>query len=314
MKSYLKFLLLLFGIFSITAYSQEDVESPDGEDEPPEGEYGEGEEPMEGEEDGEEPMEDGEESDGQDEDGGMEKMEAISPEHALALHKKIDANGNGKVSLAEIMDYAHKMRRALAKSELDEVMADSDTNKDGKLDWKEFLGDASEISEEDQNEKSKTFKELDTNNDQAIDHNELAQMYHHHISDEVEAKLTDIAMKDKDLDKNGKLTLEEFFQHLHAEGEEKVDIPDEDKEVFKKLDTDGSGDLTLKELKAWESNAFQAEEATRKMFEMMDKDKDNHVTAEEMQAAREEVAEHADYEPQMYLTQWAEQHAGKNEL
>jgi len=29
-------------------------------------------------------------------------------------------------------------------------------------------------------------------------------------------------------------------------------------EIFKKLDTDGSNSLTLKELKAWESGSFQA--------------------------------------------------------
>jgi len=225
-----------------------------------------------------------------------------------ALHKKIDENGNGKVSLAEVTDFAHKMRRALAKAEMDEVMKDMDADKDGKLSWPEFLGDAGEVPEEEQNDKHSQFKDLDLNNDQALELNELAQMYHHHINDKVETDLTNLAMKDKDLDKNGALSLREFFLHLQVEGEDPVEIEAEDQELFKQLDTDNSGSLTLKELKAWESGSHQAEMAAKKLFEKADKNKDNVLTAEEMADVRQELADDKDYEPQMYLSQWAEQH------
>jgi len=324
MKSYVKLSFVLFGILLLTAHCKdaagmeaadyeedpgsEGEDVPEGDDMPEgaEGEEDEGE-MSEGEE-GDLP-EDGEEGEEDAEGDDMDKMEALTPEQMSALHKKIDGNGNGKVSLAEVQDFAHKMRRELAKSELDEVMKDMDTDKDGKLNWAEFLGDAAEVPEEEQNEKQKQFEELDTNKDKTIDMDELAQMYHHHTNDLVETELTNVAMKDKDQDKNGVLSLEEFFQHLSMEGEAPADIPEEDKEIFKKLDTDGSGSLTLKELKAWESGSFQAEEAARKLFVHADKDKDNHLTAEEMTEARHDIAADKDYEPQMYLSQWAEQHA-----
>jgi len=332
MKSYLKLSLVLFGMLLMTAHCQEDDAPDDGEGEDPpdgevdheegevEGEEGDGEgEDMEGEHEGGEDdgaeIHEGDEDEGEGEsEEGMEMPAALTLEQMNTLHKKIDVNGNGKVSLAEVTDFAHKMRRELAKSELDEIMKDMDLDKDGKLNWAEFLGDASEIPEEEQNEKQKQFGELDTNKDKSIDHDELAQMYHHHTNEGVETELTNVAMKDKDIDNNGVLSLKEFFQHLQQEGEEPMEIPAEDQEVFKKLDADGSGTLTLKELKAWESGSFQAEEASRKLFAKADKDQDNHVTAEELSQASQEIAEDQDYEPQMYLSQWAEQHAEKGEL
>jgi len=297
MKSYLKLSLLLFGVLLFSAHCQEGQEvATDDQEEVEEFKHEDGE----GDED--------------EDDGGMEKMDPLTPEQMKLLHKKIDANTNGKVSLAEVTDFAHQMRRELAKSELDDIMKQHDTNKDGKLTWTEFLGDAGEIPEEEQNEKHVHFKELDVNKDEALDMDELAQMYHHHTNEKVETELTNVAMKDKDTDKNGVLSLREFFQHLQIEGEDLVDIEEEDQKVFKDLDTDNSGTLTLKELKAWESGGYQAEEAAKKLFAMADKDKDNVLTLEEMNAIRHEVADHDDYEPQMYLTQWAEQHAQHGEL
>jgi Ca2+-binding EF-hand superfamily protein len=144
------------------------------------------------------------------------------------------------------------------------------------------------------------FKDLDDDKDNALDLEELTGMFHHHINDKVETKLTAVAMKDKDTDKNGALTLEEFYQHLsdpnHEEEDKPPEISDEEKEAFKKLDMDNSGTLTLKELKAWESGTFHSEEAMKKMFQVADKDSDNQVTADELDAIREEIAtaEHVD--------------------
>merc|ERR1719230_1427600 len=99
-------------------------------------------------------------------------------------------------------------------------------------------------------------------------------------------------MTDKDSDSDGKITLREFYQHLQAEGEPPIDIEEEDKAVFKQLDTDNSGTLSLEELKAWESGSYQAEEAVRKLFLHADTDHDNILTVDELDAAREGIADH----------------------
>lgn len=262
-------------------------------------------------------MEDHEESDEEeqpDDEDDDPDFEPLTSEQMRTLHKKMDANSNGKVSLAEVNDYAHAMRRAIAKLELDDVMRGKDTDKDGKLTFDEFLGDPGRVPEEKQNEKVTEFKELDLNEDKLVDIDELASVYHHHTNEKVEATLAKIAMADKDANQDGKLTLEEFMMHLQQEGEEPVEIGEEDKEVFSKLDLDNDGTLSLKELQAWESGAFHAEEAVRKLFLTADKDKDNQLTADEMDEAKHDIHSDTDIDAQMHLTQWHDTHKEKNEL
>lgn len=276
-----------------------------------------GEEAADGE--GADPMEEDDGSEGADETeapedaGAEEPMDAFDPlsgDQIKELFKKMDGNANGKVSLAEVTDFAHKMRRVMAKMELNDVLKPKDTNKDGKLTFAEFLGNPGDVAEERQNEMQNEFKELDINGDTFVDGDEMAAVFHHHVNEKVEHTLTNMAMKDKDVDKNGALTLKEFYHHLQSEDEEaeEAEISPEEKDTFNKLDIDGSGSLTLKELKAWESGSHQAEEAVKKLFEHADKDNDNVLTAEEIDNARHTLAKDHDVDAQMYLMQWAENH------
>jgi Ca2+-binding EF-hand superfamily protein len=235
-------------------------------------------------------------------------FDALTSEQARGLHGKIDADGNGKVSLMEAIDYAHKMRRAMAQLELDEIVNGQDTDKDGKLTLEEFMGDPSEVSESRQQEITKEFKSLYINADGFVDPNELTSLYHHHVNDEVEHKLTAVALKDKDQNKDSTVSLTEFYAHLQMEGEPEEEIEEEDKAVFEQLDTDKSGTLSLAELKAWESGSWQAQEAVRKLFEHADKDHDGHITLDELDSAREDIANHDDFDAQMYLMQWVANH------
>lgn len=305
MNSYMRLSLALLGILLISTHCQEQKALGDMTEEEA---AAHGAAHADDDDEGDVNTDDMEEDEDEDNNGEMEKMEPLTAEEMHALHKKIDANANGKVSLAEVTDFAHKMRYRLANEQLDDIMKAEDTDKDGKLSWTEFLGDAGEVSEAEQREKQQEFKELDTNKDNSLEPNELAQMYNHHINEKVEIELTHSVLKARDADKNGALSLREFFEHLQVEGEEPVEIPADDEEIFKKLDKDGSGALTLKELQAWESGSFQAEEAVKKLFALADKNKDNVLTKEEMSEASQELADDSDYEAQMYLTQWAEQH------
>jgi len=307
---------LLIGVFTIIGHCEEATEEAE---ESADGAM-EGDDAMEGDE-GEGEAQEGEESeapDGAEEEDGNEQFPPLSPEQATALHKTMDGNANGKVSLAELTDFAQKMRRKMAQIELNDVLAGMDLDKDKKLDFKEFLGDPGKHPEETQNEKAAEFRELDANNDKLLDADELTMLFQHHTNDKTEDSLTAIAMKDKDKDKNGKLSLTEFYGHLYPdepdEEDEPVVLTETDKDVFNTLDLDGDNSLTLKELKAWESGSFQSEAAVKKIFATADKDKDNHVTAVELEAAREELASDPDVDGQMYLTMWADHHKEHGEL
>jgi len=323
----LKLLLLTGVLLAVTRCEAVDVDDPDdtthSDGTTTGGEMTDADDPdAAGEEASEpDPIEEDDGSEGADEteapeegaaehDETMDVFDPLSTEQIKELFKKMDGNGNGKVSLAEVNDFAHKMRRTMAKMELNDILKPKDTNKDGKLTFAEFLGNPGDVPEERQNEMQNEFKELDINGDKFVDGDEMAAVFHHHVNEKVEHTLTNMAMKDKDLDKNGALTLKEFYNHLQSEDEEseEVEISAEDKDTFNKLDVDGSGSLTLKELKAWESGSHQAEEAVRKLFKHADKDNDNVLTAEEIDGARHTLAKDGDADAQMYLTQWAENH------
>lgn len=250
----------------------------------------------------EDEYDDGEHEDGEHHlhqvDDEAPHFDALTSEQASGLHKKIDADGNGKVSIMEAIDYANTMRRSVAQLELDEIVQNQDKNKDGKLTLEEFMGDPAQVEEKRQKEIASEFKNLDSNADGFVDADELTSLYHHHVNDEVEHKLTQVALKEKDEDNDGTISLREFYAHLQMEGEPEVDIEEEDKAVFEQLDTDKSGTLSLEELKAWESGSFQAQEAVRKLFEHADKDHDGHITLDELDGAREDIANHDDIDAQ----------------
>lgn len=59
--------------------------------------------------------------------------EAMSPEQLRALHAKFDQNGDGKVSLSEVLDFARHMSKAIAGKDVTAILAEIDTDKDGNL-------------------------------------------------------------------------------------------------------------------------------------------------------------------------------------
>merc|ERR1712216_506431 len=64
----------------------------------------------------------------------------------------------------------------------------------------------------------------------------------------------------------------------------------EDKVVLKQLDIDNSGTLSLKEVEAWESGSYHAVDAVK--FMHADKDHDETMTVDELDAARQEISQH----------------------
>jgi Ca2+-binding EF-hand superfamily protein len=238
----------------------------------------------------------------------------MTAEQMRTLHKKIDTDGNGKVSILEITNFAEKMRRAIAKRELDTIIAAMDADKDGKLSLAEFLGsrvsgpDAAEAREA----KTRDFQSVDADSDGLVDADELPALFHHYTNEKVENMLTTVAMKDKDLDNDGSLSIEEFYDNTRSEPGAALHLSPSERVTFKKLDKDGNGKLTQEELRPWESGSFSTAEAMKQLIKGADVDGDQQITADELVRARYKLA-HVVSDAQMYLEDWKDFNFGPNQ-
>lgn len=252
-----------------------------------------------------------------DEEGDVEDetdQDPLSPEQIKGLHAKFDANGDGKVSLPEIMSFSDAMRKEIAGKDIVTVMEEMDGNKDGKLSLEELFKDMEQWGDGDEEDKKEAaekkeleglkFKIADENGDGVLDNKELPGLFYPETHEgvlEVTAKST---LKQKDTDGDGELTPQEFWEG-DAASDQDMAISEEEMVDFKKLDLDESGKLNLQELRSWESGRFHTEEAMKRLFEIVDEDHDMHISEKEMVNTRELIA---GSDAQYHLMEWVEHH------
>lgn len=247
-------------------------------------------------------------------DDGLEQ-DALTSDQMRALHGKMDADKDGKVSMAEMVDFSILMRRVIAKKDIHTVIDEMDTDKDGKLSLAELLKDMESWGEEGEDDKAQAarrreletakFKAADQDGNGLLDTEELPSLFYPETHDGVLTMTAEATLKSKDSDGNGELTSKEFWEGDSVDGEE-MHIGEEEKADFAKLDKDNSGTLNIAELKDWESGGFHTEEALKKLFELADKDNDMHVTADELDTARQLLA---GSDAQYHLMEWTEHHS-----
>mmetsp|Transcript_30111 Transcript_30111/g.65709 ORF Transcript_30111/g.65709 Transcript_30111/m.65709 type:complete len:409 (-) Transcript_30111:162-1388(-) len=69
---------------------------------------------------------------------GSENVEDIE-DKMVATFKAWDKDGNGTISIAELEEVLTKLGANLSSEDINKLMAEGDTNKDGQLDFKEFV-------------------------------------------------------------------------------------------------------------------------------------------------------------------------------
>lgn len=241
--------------------------------------------------------------------------DALTADQLRKMHAKFDTDGNGKVSFQEVMSHAQDMAHAIAKMDIRAILEEIDTNKDGMLSLEEHITDVSnhldggdeeelkELEGRKEVERAK-FRAADTNGDGQLDLRELPGLFFPEIHEGVLGVTVGETMRQKDVDKDGRLSAKEFWEVDEAEGEGS-ELTEEEVTDFAALDLDRDGHLDLEELRAWESGRFHTKEAMKRLFELADKDGDMHITADELSEARELVA---NSDAQYHLMEWAEHH------
>lgn len=247
-------------------------------------------------------------------DDGIEQ-DALTSEQMRSMHKLFDSDKNGKASMQEVMTYAQGLRLEIARKDIHTILEEMDTSRDNRLSLEELLKDIDAQSDGADEEEMKEmanrkaleqakFKAADKNGDGELDLEELPALFYPETHAGVLTLTAEATLKQKDSDGDGKLTMKEFWEGDSIDGEDSS-MSDEEQEDFKKLDKNSDSFLDLEELKAWESGHFHTEEALKKMFDVADTDGDMHVTADELDNAREQIA---GSDAQYHLMEWAEHH------
>merc|ERR1719253_1924445 len=207
------------------------------------------------------------------------------------------------------MDFAKQARHAIVSKETEHLLHDLDNDQDGKVSLDELLEgnfgpelpddnfpppvDADQAAED---EKIKAEKELekekfkiaDKNSDGFLDQDELPAAFYPETHDGVLALTAAAALKEKDKDGDGELSLSEVWEDQDEDLDEAEQA--DKKTDFEKLDLDKNGKLNLDEFKAWESGHFHTSDAMNSLFEVADEDKDDELTADEVDDARQLLA------------------------
>lgn len=233
------------------------------------------------------------------EEGGG--YEPVSKEKLEALFHKIDKDGDGKVARADLLTFAQHMTFLRAQDTSTELMADYDKNSDGEVTMDEVLEDGgSSYDEYFKNSVNLKFKAADKDGSSSLNEKELVSYVYPEIDSAVEEAHAQAEIKRKDRDKDGKLDIAEFFEHV-AEVE---NPPDEvaEREEFNDLDADKDGYMSVAELQSFESGRHHMEQAMHWLADNIDTDSDGFLTMQELVDRREDIVMH---DSSFHLEEWA---------
>jgi len=239
----------------------------------------------------------------------------LSGDQLKRLHKLMDSDNDGRLSMPEVMQYSQKVGQSIASKDVGTILDEIDTSKDGLLSLEEHLADIQNQADGGDEEEMKElrarievekqkFAAADVSQDNHLDTDELTHLFYPETHEGVLTVTVAETMKQKDRDGDGALTPHEFWEADVAESED-GQLTEEENADFAKLDSNRDGKLDINEIRSWESGRYHTEEAMKKLFEIADKDNDMHVTGEELAAAREEIALS---DAQYHLIEWAEHH------
>jgi len=270
-----------------------------------------------------------EQVDDEEEDGSQPESvwvdEHFTEEQLKEIHKKVDANGDKKISHAELLAFSNITRQKLIERDSHDEFEELDSDSDGKISLDELLGhhedtiegiempvkSAEEQAEDDAFKALETakFKAADANHDGFLFKDETHGIFYPEAHDGVLDLVAASNLKIKDTNGDGELDPEELWRNeddddepdkKHAEEALAVQAAD-----FEKLDLDANGKISLAEYKQFESGHFHMSDAMKHLIETADQDGDGLLTATELSRAKELLANHPAVP---HLLEWINHH------
>eukprot|EP01118_Nematostelium_gracile_P019968 TRINITY_DN949_c0_g1_i2.p2 TRINITY_DN949_c0_g1~~TRINITY_DN949_c0_g1_i2.p2 ORF type:complete len:157 (+),score=48.53 TRINITY_DN949_c0_g1_i2:90-560(+) len=131
-----------------------------------------------------------------------------------------DKNGDGKITHSELRDAMKKLGVDLSKKEVTELIKSVDKNKNGTVEFDEFVelmkdsfGEPS--AEDEENKLREAFKVFDRNGDGSISKDELVQVMKN-LGRKLTKQEAEDMLKSADTDGNGQIDYEEFIRLMKA--------------------------------------------------------------------------------------------------
>lgn len=233
--------------------------------------------------------------------------DALSVSRLASLFGQLDGDGDGQASPLELLRAAEAARLGLATKDVEVALEEMDRNRDGWVTFEELHeGEVEPIDDDDRRdmEKRRTedlqlFKAADVDADGRLTPAELRAVLYPETQQELLRLVAEHALKRKDLDGDGQLTLSEFWEGDVAPNEE----PQEEGATFRRLDRDQNGHLNVEELMDWESGAHHTQVAFEELLRMCDDNGDGQLSLEELTGHHQQLS---NTDAAYHFLEWAE--------
>lgn len=198
-----------------------------------------------------------------------EEFDHLSPveskKRLAVLVTKMDLNGDKFVDRHELKAWILRSFRMLSEEEAADRLEEIDANKDGRVSWPEYLQDtygfdsmdeamANEESTEDEKrliqDDKKMFDMADVNVDRELDAVEFTMFLSPEEFPEMMPIILEQTLRDKDLDKDGKISFQEFIGESAKHHDKEWLVVEKDK-FDADFDKDKNGMLTGHEILSW---------------------------------------------------------------
>ena len=129
------------------------------------------------------------------------------------IFKKFDKDGSSFLEINELRNLYHTLGYHFTHSEILEMMKDMDSNKDGYITFREFLGSFKEkvVFKAHEDKLREAFNLCDCNEDQYISFDELKRIMRE-VGENLEDKHLISMLKEIDRDNDNRINFEEFIQ------------------------------------------------------------------------------------------------------